>query len=127
MKIVRFLFVLLLIAVPAFAEQKREDLPLAPDPNTWLDDYWAKISPKIDFGVANMLMGWTEIITEPIDYYQAAPPKKCRFLHGVMGLGEGTLNAVVDTAGGILNLVTGLIPGKIPLPENGVDVARLTS
>ena len=98
MKIVRCLFVLLLIAVPAFAEQARQDLPVAPDPNTWLDNYWAKVSPKIDFGVANLLMGWTEIITEPIDYYHAAPPKKCRFLHAAMGIGEGALNAVLDKA-----------------------------
>ena len=88
-----------------------------------MSEYWDKISPKIDFGAANFLMGWTELLTEPVDHYNAANRQK--FLHGTLGLGEGLVNGVLDTVGGLLNLATGFVPGKIPLPKNGVDVNRL--
>jgi hypothetical protein len=92
-----------------------------------VDSYWSRISDKFSFGVINFILGWTEIITEPVDHYQDHAGEKSRFAHAFVGVGEGMLNGILDTGGGALNAVTAPFPQfRIPLPENGIDVSRVT-
>ena len=75
----------------------------------------AKAVGKLGFGVKNLLLGWTELFTEPKE-----ASSESRSVLG--GLGTGLVNAVADTLGGALHLVTFPITGlDVPLPEGGVE------
>ena len=91
-----------------------------------MKEYLTKVDKKFDFGIVNFLVGWTEIVTEPMDHVQKAE-KKNRFFAGCLGFGEGLWNAIFDTAGGFLNVATSPAPQfRIPLPKNGVEVEKIT-
>ena len=98
-----FLVIFALIASPAFAAGNQ---------------CMEKCAGKFGYGLTNVLLGWTEIFQEP---YQAGKEGK----NVLVGAGEGLVNAVGDTVGGALNLVTFFIPKlEIPLPEGGTDILK---
>ncbi len=69
---------------------------------------------KLDFGIRNLLGGWTELLTEPVKANNIGT-----------GLGKGLYNAVIFTTGGLLHTVT--FPATtidIPLPDNGVQLGK---
>ena len=66
---------------------------------------------KLDFGIRNLLGGWTELLTQPVKQDNIGT-----------GLGKGLYNATMFTIGGLLHTVT--FPATmidIPLPDNGVQ------
>jgi hypothetical protein len=90
-----------------------------------LDKYGARCAEKLDFGVPNLLMGWTVVISEPVTHYKKTE-SRWNNTKQILGLvGKGLLLFPIDMAGGALNFATFLIPGKIPLPKNGVNTEQL--
>ncbi len=86
----------------------------AASPWTTQTSYQEKVLHKLDFGVKNVLGGWTEIFRSPIKYHKDGKSVSEGALRGIG-------NALIDTAGGALHLVTFLIPQiDVPLPNNGV-------
>lgn len=78
--------------------------------------YSEQATGKFKFGFKNLFLGWTELFTEP----QEAQSEGRNF---IQGLGQGVVNFVLDTAGGVLHLVTFPITQiDIPLPENGISI-----
>ncbi len=75
------------------------------------------MAAKFVFGVKNLLFGWTELFTEPMEYHKDG--KNC-----LEGLGKGFVNAVGQTVGGAVHAVTFLIPIDVPLPENGTQFLK---
>jgi hypothetical protein len=75
---------------------------------------------KLEFGLKNMFLGWTEVIQEPVQAYKGVEGAEGDVFRGLLvGIG----NAVLDTAGGIAHFVT--FPCThidVPLPEGGTDV-----
>ncbi len=66
---------------------------------------------KLDFGMKNLLGGWSELLTQPFKQDNIGT-----------GLGKGLYNAVIFTTGGLLHTVT--FPATtidVPLPDNGVQ------
>ena len=92
-----------------------------------LDPYWQDASAKFDFGITNLGMGWTQLITKTQDEARKVTNSRWKqFTQGAKGTGKGLIHAVTDTVGGIVNTVTFLIPKPVvPLPENGVDTKRV--
>ncbi len=71
---------------------------------------------KLGFGVKNALLGWTELFTEPRESMQEGG-------NFFVGLGVGAKNAVEDTLGGVVHVVTFPITSlDAPLPEGGVQL-----
>ena len=89
-------------------------------------DYWHQCEKKMDFGTTNFLMGWTSMISEPQEKAAEANSPSQKAASSLTGFGKGLLLFPINTAGGLANLVTFLVPGQIPLPENGVDVDQVT-
>ncbi len=80
--------------------------------------YTDKVIGKFEFGVKNLLGGWTELITEPMDHYKEEKTTK-NFL---MGIKKGICHTVLFSVGGALHLATFPITEvDITLPHNGVD------
>ncbi|MSR78219.1 MAG: hypothetical protein EXS63_08375 [Candidatus Omnitrophica bacterium] len=70
---------------------------------------------KLDFGLKNLLAGWTELIRKPMHAERSVSGM-------VMGLGKGIMNGVLYTAGGLLHTATFPISVlDIPIPDNGVQ------
>ena len=70
---------------------------------------------KLGFGIKNLLLGWTELFTEPKE-----ASAEGRNVFG--GLGRGLVNGLADTVGGAVHIVTFPITGlDAPLPEGGVE------
>ena len=70
---------------------------------------------KLDFGVKNFFGGWTELFTEPWG-------KKGGDFFKYVGL--GIFDAVTDTVGGALHIVTFPITQiDVPLRHNGVQLS----
>ena len=105
-KLTSLFIVLVLLLVPT--------LGYAASP--WMDKttYQDKVMGKLDFGFKNLLLGWTELFSEPHQYHM---DKKNVF----EGIGKGLLNGTLDTLGGALHLLTAPIQQiDVPLPDNGV-------
>ena len=69
---------------------------------------------KLGFGVKNLLLGWTELFVEPKDASASGG-------NVVAGIGTGIKNALEDTLGGVVHIVTFPIPQiDAPLPGGGV-------
>ncbi|MFA6599836.1 MAG: hypothetical protein WC352_04645 [Candidatus Omnitrophota bacterium] len=99
--------VLMLGLMPALAQ--------AASPWTEEKTYSDKVAGKLQFGLTNLMLGWTAVIAES---EQAADEKK----NVVAAAGKGLVYFVADTVGGVLHTVTAPIPQiDIPLPENGVS------
>lgn len=82
--------------------------------------YQEKALGKLEFGLINGLLGWTEIISEPYQAHKAGG-------NAWQAIGTGTINAVLDTVGGALHIATTLIPVDVPLPEGGTDILDIKS
>ena len=92
------------------------DAPVfAASPWTTEPTYIEKTAKKLEFGLKNALLGWTEIGSETVEYKNSG---KNAFQGMAVGLGE----AIVYTVGGVLHVATFPIPLDIPLPENGVQI-----
>ncbi len=80
----------------------------------WLD----RSDGKFYHGLKNLLWGWTELITEPDEAMWRG--------ESILGsLGRGVWNAVGQTAGGALQVLTFPFTWfDIPLPEGGVGWDR---
>ena len=90
-------------------------LGFAGSPWTEKTTYGDKLKGKLDFGLRNLLGGWTELITRPKEAYD----KKENFLYGV---GRGLYNSIMFTVGGAVHVITFPIPIDVPLPGNGVQL-----
>ncbi len=91
------------------------DMPMG---SAWAHEtgYVNQAKGKLVYGVKNVLFGWTELFTQP---YEDAQNGENIF----MGIGKGVWNAVGQTVGGALHLVTFPIPAiDVPLPEGGTHV-----
>ncbi len=70
---------------------------------------------KLGFGVKNLLLGWTELFVQPKEASASGG-------NVVAGIGTGIKNAVEDTLGGVVHIVTFPIPQiDAPLPGGGVQ------
>lgn len=107
----KMLAVVLLVVAAVFLTQT---LAFAASP--WMDEttYTAKTGAKLGFGLKNLLLGWTELLTRPVDYHNEGK-------HLWDGLGSGIAYAVGYTAGGALHTATFFLPIDVPLPNNGVQ------
>ena len=94
-----------LLAAPAFAA-----IDFKASPWTTKTGCVDKAVGKLGFGLKNLILGWTELFTEP--YQQKS----------LAGAGEGLFNTVADTVGGALHVVTFFLPIDVKLPQGGVDI-----
>lgn len=88
----------------------------ATEPSPWTQEttHKEKMLGKLDFGMKNLMAGWTEIFAQP---YHAIQHKCCV----VKGLGRGLYYAVADEIGGVLHVITFPITSvDVPLPNGGV-------
>src|SRR3989338_2420212 len=86
--------------------------------SSWADGatYGDKSVAKLKYGLTNTLLGWTSLFRTPMQASQSGE-------NVLVGIGRGVWNAVGQTVGGIVHLVTFPIPQlDIPLPEGGTDV-----
>ena len=84
----------------------------------WTEEatYGDKVSGKLQFGLVNTLFGWTDIFFEPIRGHN-----RCENCDTVWkGIGKGFTDAVVNTVGGAIHLVTFPLVLDVPLPDDGV-------
>lgn len=103
------LAIVLCVGAPAAFAADENNL----NPSSWTEKatYGGQFASKAGFGAKNLLLGWTELIQEPIEQ------------KSVFGVAQGLGNAVMDTVGGFLHLVTSpLTDVDVPLPENGTNV-----
>ncbi|MFZ5801773.1 MAG: hypothetical protein ACOY3K_01500 [Candidatus Omnitrophota bacterium] len=99
------LFMVLMATAPVFAAS----------PWTEEDGYYNKVRAKLDFGVKNLMGGWTELYTVPANAEGNVEAI-------TKALGEGLYNTVVYTVGGALHTATALLPGiDVPIKNNGVQ------
>ena len=99
-------------------EETTTSLPPKP---SWLSHYLSGVAKKLDLGAANFLVGWTAIVSKPVELSKKSSNGNW-LVPASQGFAVGTLKASIDTAGGILNLATFPIPQIFPLPEKGVDL-----
>ncbi len=84
----------------------------------WADEatYSAKAAGKLKYGLTNTLLGWTSIIRPPVSASQSGE-------NVLVGIGHGLWDAVGQTVGGVLHLVTFPVPQiDVPLPKGGTDI-----
>lgn len=98
-----------------------------PKEETKFDKYLQACMDKLDYGTPNILVGWTNLISEPMNY-----SKKEQDVHSwkksagyVSAFLKGLVLFPIDEVGGALNVATFPIPAKIPIPQNGVDVRQV--
>ena len=91
--------------------------PLAFAASPWTEEktYGDRITGKFMFGLQNTLFGWIQLFAVTNKF--ASEGKNVW-----SGVGQGLVEAVVDSFGGVLQLVTFPIPADLPLPNNGVDL-----
>jgi hypothetical protein len=87
----------------------------AGSPWTKSEGYLPQVGGKLVFGLANSLLGWTDVVATPVRY--AGDGKNIW-----AGVGQGLVDGVTNTAGGLFHLVTFPIPIEIVLPHDGVDL-----
>ena len=116
----------MLVAAPALGYAENMSMAKAPVTLSLTSDYtvspwvsetgWAnQAKGKFIFGAKNLLLGWTDLFTEP----KAAVDAGGNFF---VGLGAGLKDALFNTLGGVVHLVTFPIPQvDAPLPEGGVS------
>ena len=100
------LVALIVMSVPQMA--------FAASPWTTKTTYNDKAIGKLQFGLKNLVFGFTEIFMEPkkaVDEHENVP----------QGFAKGLMYAIGDTIGGALHVVTTPFTQiDVPLPENGV-------
>ena len=76
----------------------------------------ARAVGKLGFGVKNLLLGWTDLFVEPKEAVDAGG-------NFFKGLGVGLVQAVANTVGGAVHLITfPLTELDAPLPEGGTQL-----
>ena len=71
---------------------------------------------KLGFGAKNLLLGWTDLFTEPAEETQAGG-------NLLKGIGIGLKDGVENMVGGAVHIVTFPITClDVPLPEGGVQL-----
>ncbi len=96
---------------PAWAQTAND----SPTPSPWTNNatYGEQARGKFFFGAKNLFLGWTELVTEPVEQ------------RNILGVGQGLGNAVMDTVGGFLHLVTSPVTSiDVPLPESGTNLGQ---
>ncbi len=87
-------------------------------PSPWTSEvgYSNRAIGKLGFGVKNLLLGWTDLFIEPKEASDAG--------EGLLkGIGVGLKDAVANTLGGVVHVVTFPITGiDAPLPEGGTQL-----
>jgi len=97
-----------------FAGKKNSNASPWTKGETWTE----RTEGKLAFGLKNVLLGWTEILTEPDEV--VGTDKSV-----LGGFWKGGVNAVGQTLGGALQVITFPITSlDIPLPEGGVGWDR---
>ncbi len=84
----------------------------------WADEstYATKAAAKLKYGLTNTLLGWTSLIRTPVSASQSGE-------NVLIGIAQGVWDAVGQTCGGALHLVTFPIPAvDVPLPKGGTDI-----
>lgn len=85
-------------------------------PWTTKQQWVEKADGKLYYGAKNLLLGWTELFTEPFDAY-----REKRNIAG--GVWEGLGNAIGQTVGGAAHVATFPITQiDVPLPEGGTQI-----
>lgn len=87
-------------------------------PSPWTSEVgWSnRAIGKLGFGVKNLLLGWTDLFVEPREASQAGG-------NVLQGIGVGVKDAVENTLGGAVHLVTFPITClDAPLPEGGTQL-----
>ena len=111
-KLLTLLAVAMLIATTAFAAS----------PWTQADTYADKVRGKLDFGMKNLLGGWTAIFPCSNGCKMKSDNGGCPSVCCVKNMGMGIVNAITYTVGGALHVVTFPIPVDVPLPGDGVQL-----
>lgn len=83
----------------------------AASPWTQETTYEAKAGAKLQFGLKNLVFGWTELLTKPVAGNDV-----------INDIGTGLVNAIAYTLGGAAHTATFLIPVDVPLPNDGVQI-----
>ena len=79
---------------------------------TWGD----QAKGKLGYGLKNTLLGWTSLFRTPMQASQEGS-------NVFVGIGKGVWNAVGQTVGGVLHVVTFPITQiDVPLPQGGTEV-----
>lgn len=108
---------------PAFAADAGSAAPLTlsltkdytASPWTHEVGYSNQAVAKLGFGIKNLLLGWTDLFREP---YEASQGGK----NVVEGIGAGLKDTIENELGGVVHVVTFLLPQiDAPLPEGGVQ------
>ena len=84
----------------------------------WMDagSYPNKAFQKLMYGIQNVALGWSEIITEPLQHHHTNKQL-------ANSLAKGFMNAVTDTVGGAVHAVTFPFTNvDVVLPEKGVTL-----
>lgn len=124
------LFAVLLSSGPAFAVDysvRKVEFDQSDEPPNAFERYGIKVGTKFDYGMLNLVIGWTEIMTEPARH---ARKDGSKWQQGLSIVGRSFLGiglAIVDTVGGAVNVLTSPVPAMIPLPRGGVDRQYLTT
>ena len=93
----------------------------AASPWTTEPTYAKKVAGKLDFGIKNLLGGWTAIITGCTKCDRESKEKPYCPILCTKKLLRGTLNAAVYTVGGAIHTATFPLPMDVPLPNDGVQ------
>ena len=89
-------------------------------PSSWTSEtgYTNRAVGKLGYGVKNLLLGWTELFTEPKEAIDGGG-------NFFVGLGTGLKNGVFQTLGGAVHIVTFPITNlDVPLPEGGTQLFK---
>lgn len=75
-----------------------------------------KMVGKLGFGLKNLLLGWTEIIRQPVN-----GAKEEHVIGFTKGLATGLYDGVIYTLGGAMHVLTFPVTSiDVPLPNDGV-------
>lgn len=78
--------------------------------------YWNRFGHKLGFGVKNLLLGWTDLFSEPKEACEANG-------NVLKGIGVGLKDTIENEVGGVVHIITSPITSvDAPLPEGGVQL-----
>jgi len=82
----------------------------------WVEktSYGDKMTGKLEFGLKNLLGGWTAIFSTPTKFQNEGK-------NVYLGTAKGLVKSVIYTVGGALHTLTFPIPIDVPLPNGGVS------
>ena len=112
-----------LVAFPAVGEAAdgaKYTLSLTKDytASPWTHEvgYGSRAIGKLGFGVKNLLLGWTDLFTEPMEASHSGE-------NIFKGIGVGVKDAIENEIGGALHVITFPLPCiDVPLPEGGTQL-----